>query len=230
MRASSQKPEFHLNANAGIVLTLQCRVLALTPPVQWPYKFPSLLLWPHNPKPSLAGNYMHFNTGNKRDLTSKYFAVMGFGIWTLNARWYSITGFFTWSFKWASSLQSHKKNHWGVWNFDSHWLPKVTPIRERYLECVHFQQIEGWEILKKVFWKSLSSQLHQWKSKAVRAGTSSCTANTKIIQNLYQPCPHYATMIICPTQPNPNLNSILRNHPAWCRLSLLVICKYQKPL
>lgn len=155
MRASSQKPEFHLNANAGIVLTLQCRVLTLTLPVQWPYKFPSLPLWPHNPKPSLAGNYMHFNTGNKRDLTSKYFAVMGFGIWTLNARWYSITGFFTWSFKWASSLQSHKKNHWGVWNFDSHWLPKVTPIRERYLECVHFQQIEGWEILKKVFWKSL---------------------------------------------------------------------------
>lgn len=99
MTASSQKPEFHLNANAGIVLTLQWRVLTLTPPVQWPYKFPSLLLRPHNPKPSLAGNYMHFNTGNKQDLTSKYFAVMGFGIWTLNARWYSIIGFFTQSFK-----------------------------------------------------------------------------------------------------------------------------------
>lgn len=102
MAASSRKPKFHLNANAGIVLTLQCRVLTLTLSVQPPYNFPSLLLWPHNPKPSLAGNYMHFNTDNKQDLTSKYSAATGFEIWTLNvcaSRWYGIIGFFTWSFK-----------------------------------------------------------------------------------------------------------------------------------
>lgn len=102
MTASSRKPKFHLNANTGIVLTLQCRVLTLTLSVQPPYKFPSSLLWPHNPKPSLAGNYMHFNIDNKQDLTSKYSAAMGFEIWTLNAcvsRWYAIIGFFTRSFK-----------------------------------------------------------------------------------------------------------------------------------
>lgn len=52
----------------------------------------------------------------------------------------------------------------------------------------------------------------------------------KIIQNLYQPCPHQAMMIIYPTQPNPNVNPDLRNSPACCRLSLLLLYKYQKPL
>lgn len=102
MTASSRKPKFHLNTNAGIVLTLQCRVLTLPLSAQPPYKFPSLLLRLHIPKPSLAGNYMHFNIDNKQDLTSKYSAAMGFEIWTSNAfisRWYRIIGFFTRSFK-----------------------------------------------------------------------------------------------------------------------------------
>jgi len=64
MTASSRKPKFHLNTNASIVLTSQCRVLTLPLSAQPPYKFPSLLLRPHIPKPSLAGNYMHFNTDN----------------------------------------------------------------------------------------------------------------------------------------------------------------------
>lgn len=86
----------------AIVLTLQCRVLTLPLSAQPLYKFPSLLLRLHIPKPSLAGNYMHFNIDNKQDLTSKYSAAMGFEIWTSNAfisRWYHIIGFFTRSFK-----------------------------------------------------------------------------------------------------------------------------------
>lgn len=70
MTDSSLKPKFHLNTNAGIVLTLQCRVLSLPLSAQPPYKFPSLLLRPHIPKLSLAGNYMHFNAGNKQGLTN----------------------------------------------------------------------------------------------------------------------------------------------------------------
>lgn len=70
MTASSLKPTFHLNTNAGIVLTSQCRVLSLPLSAQPPHKFPSLLLWPHIPKLSLAGNYMHFNAGNKQGLTN----------------------------------------------------------------------------------------------------------------------------------------------------------------
>lgn len=70
MTASPLKTKFHLNTNAGIVLTLQCRVLSLPLSAQPPYKFPLLLLWPHIPKLSLAGNYMHFNGGNKKGLTN----------------------------------------------------------------------------------------------------------------------------------------------------------------
>lgn len=151
--ASSQKPKFHLNTNAGIVLTSQCRVLTLPLSAQPLYKFPSLLLRPHIPKSSLAGNYMHFNTDNMQDLTSKYAAAMGFKIWTLNAfisRCYLTIGFITWSFKIVCPLcKATKRITEGCEISINICFQKISQLEKKYSVYIPFQKAEDWKNLLK---------------------------------------------------------------------------------
>lgn len=213
MTASSRKPKFHLNTNAGIVLTLQCRVFTLPPSAQPPYKFPSLLLQPHIPKPSLAGNYMHFNTDNKQDLTSKYSAAVGFEIWTSNAfisRLYPITDFFTRSFKIVCPFCKATKRITEECEISINIGSQKLSQLEKNIQYIYlFKRRKIGKILKKVFWKKkfLPSQLHKWKPKSVRVATSSCTGIMKrklyrinispvLIMQLWEFIPHIQIQIL----------------------------------